>query len=718
VASFDTLQKLTEHPEWIAPRSDLRVFLGEPGAPEATKVTVEPGNAFSPGMLTFGVTWWVRFPASTHFFAPETAPLAALQWSYEDGYLPLIHCQAQVEGLQISHSLFQDGKAADRSESVRARLRVSNTGTDQTAVQVYLALRSLGPAGGPLEDLMVGQDGSSFWLTERNLPLLGADRTPAAVGCGVGDPSSLARAGAIPTETSVSDPQGWCFGLMRFDLALAPGEMWLVHLQCPQQSYGNLQEELPGTATPQPQAFDASAADVLARWRAMLGHPMSITVPDAAFHDAFFAGLGHMLTALVGDQAHIAPLTYPLPWLRDSVFIIRCFDLAGLHDIARATTDYCARNDFFAGFGAEGDAPGQGIWALVEHYRITRDRAWLASVYPAIQRKCAWLFRLRRTTEPIRVQTDTPVLAYTHAERASGMICLAAKDGLIQGSMDHGITHALGWVNHWALCGLREAAYAAQELGYPSDAADYQAEEAELRTALSAFMRRDPSFFEHERTVNSLLWPTRAWEDQPERIEEGFDAGWRKNRGADDAFIPEPYWLYFEFAQAHNALLLGQRERAWRVIEYRLRHQDVPGLYGWREGGHGVGTRNATRGVTLVPFLRGCQRFDSITPHGWSQSEMWLLQRAVLVEEWQGRLLLFAGVPAHWLRPGARVAFESLPTWYGRVSAQLLLDATGRSAVVTASGMLPGTAVTVRLGQQAEGHADDGGTLTMGLTLP
>jgi len=85
MASPDTLQKLAAEPQWIAPRSDVRVFLGEPGAPEVTKATVEPGNAFSPGMRTFGVTWWLRFPLAGTFFAAETATLDELPWSYEEG---------------------------------------------------------------------------------------------------------------------------------------------------------------------------------------------------------------------------------------------------------------------------------------------------------------------------------------------------------------------------------------------------------------------------------------------------------------------------------------------------------------------------------------------------------------------------------------------------------------------------------------------------------
>src|SRR4028118_2074375 len=105
MASFETRQQLARHPEWIAPRSDIRVFIGEPGAPEATKTTVETGNAFSPGMRTFGVTWWLRFPDRDVFFAPEQAPLDTLAWHYEGGYLPLIHCDVQLQGVAVRHSV-------------------------------------------------------------------------------------------------------------------------------------------------------------------------------------------------------------------------------------------------------------------------------------------------------------------------------------------------------------------------------------------------------------------------------------------------------------------------------------------------------------------------------------------------------------------------------------------------------------------------------------
>jgi len=700
MASIDTFQVLAERSEWIAPRSDLRVFLGEPGAPEATKTTVEPGNSFSPGMRSCGVTWWLRFPDNVigddAFFAPEMAPVEALHWSYEQGYLPVIHCDTEVAGLDIQHSIFQDGTAADRSEAVCGRLRLINTRSDEARVQVFLALRSLGPAGGPIPALVVDDDGRGFGAASHRPSLLRVDHTPDAAGCGVGDPSPLARAGQIPSGHDAHDVDGWCFGLLRYDLSLPSGETWQLHVDCPLQTQGNLHDELPTMAVPHPEAYDARVATHLSHWQERLASVI-LDVPDPHFRDAFFAGLQHMLTAMVGDQARIAPLCYPLPWLRDSVYIIRSLDLAGLHNIARAATAYCARNDFFGGFGAEGDAPGQGIWALTQHYRLARDRPWLQSVYPDIRRKCDWLFRMRRAEQPIQVTVDTPVLAFTQAERASGVICLAARDGLIMGAMDHGVIHALGWVNQWALCGLREAAYAAHELGCEDEAGRYRDEADALWSSLRAYAAHTPSFFSHERTVTSLLWPTGAWDTAWDNARQGFDAWWVEHRGSGDVYRPEPYWLYFEFAQAHNALLFGERERAWQVVDYRLRHQDLPGLYGWREGGDGVGTENAIHGVTLINQLRGCQRLASITPHGWSQAEMWLLQRAMLVDEWGDGLLLLAGVPAHWLTPRARIAFSGLPTWYGHVNVEVLVDPRGEAATVMISGIATGTPLTVRL---------------------
>jgi hypothetical protein len=152
-------------------------------------------------------------------------------------------------------------------------------------------------------------------------------------------------------------------------------------------------------------------------------------------------------------------------------------------------------------------------------------------------------------------------------------------------------------------------------------------------------------------------------------------------------------------------------------LAYRLQHQDLPGLYGWREGGHGVGTENAVQGVTLINQLRGCQRLDSITPHGWSQAELWLLQRAMLIEEWQDGLLLFAGVPQHWLGPNARIALHRFPTRYGRVSTELQVDKDGQWVTIRAEGIDAGTPIQICLSTGAIERLSDGEPIALDVHL-
>lgn len=299
---------------------------------------------------------------------------------------------------------------------------------------------------------------------------------------------------------------------------------------------------------------------------------------------------------------------------------------------------------------------------------------------------------MKNADHPIQIVLDTPVLPFMQGYRNAGTICLAAKDGMIMGVMDLHVRE--GETNQWCICGLREAAYAAEQLGYAEKAQEYYLEAEELREALLRYMKKEPRFFEWERNVNSLLWPTRTWEYETEEIQQGFEEWWAKERGTETSYIPEKYWLHFELGQIHNALMLGLKEQAWQGLKYRLENQDVPGLYGWREYGGGFEEAgNAVNGVSLIKQLRGCIKFDKITPHGWCASEMWLLQRGMLIEEWQDGVRLFAGVPREWIKPGIRIAFSGFSSWYGTIAAEMNCGQDGRIASACAEGFEPGTKI-------------------------
>ncbi len=489
---------------------------------------------------------------------------------------------------------------------------------------------------------------------------------------------------------------GWCFGLARFDLTLAPGDAWQLHFDCPMQTYGNLHDELPGTATLRPEQYERRAQAHLDGWRERLA-TVGLQVPDDNFRNAFFANLQHMLTAMVGDQARIAPLAYPLTWLRDSVYIIRCLDLAGLHETAWAATEYCARNDFFGGFGAEGDGPGQGIWALVEHYRITRDRAWLARVYPDIRRKCEWLYRMRRAEKPIRVTVDTPVLPYTLAERTSGVICDAAQEGIIRGSMDHRIDYSIGWINHWALAGLREAAYAAQELGLVGEATAYAAEEEALREALAAYAQRHPDFFDLQRTVNSLLWSSRAWKTRPSASPAALTAGGRRTGARWSILSRNPSGSTSSLPRPTMRSCWGSENGPGRWCNIVCSIRMCPASM--------VGAKGARVAACAMP--RRASRSSRICAAAKSLSALpRTVGRSRRCGSCSGRCWRKNGRASCCSLPACRKSGSSpmraspcanFPTWYGHITAELQVDATAVWATVTVSGAAKGTPIRVRL---------------------
>ena len=69
-----------KHPDWIWNRSDTHILLGVPGTVDAFKTPVEPGNSFSPGPGTYGVSTWVS--ENGRLYAPETMDISELHWSF------------------------------------------------------------------------------------------------------------------------------------------------------------------------------------------------------------------------------------------------------------------------------------------------------------------------------------------------------------------------------------------------------------------------------------------------------------------------------------------------------------------------------------------------------------------------------------------------------------------------------------------------------------
>ncbi len=76
---------------------------------------------------------------------------------------------------------------------------------------------------------------------------------------------------------------------------------------------------------------------------------------------------------------------------------------AGQLDVARQLVPYFAENDFFGGFGAEGDAPGQGLRVLEDVARRVHDPAFDRGLWPHIERKDMLAYVDESGPEPVLV---------------------------------------------------------------------------------------------------------------------------------------------------------------------------------------------------------------------------------------------------------------------------------------------------------------------------
>jgi hypothetical protein len=123
---------------------------------------------------------------------------------------------------------------------------------------------------------------------------------------------------------------------------------------------------------------------------------------------------------------------------------------------------------------------GWVLWGLAEHYRYTRDRAWLERVAPALVTGCDWISRERAATMRVAPGEDRPI-----------------EYGFLPTGSLEDVTDYWTWLstNAYAYLGLRSAAEVLGEIGHPEAdrlMADATAYGADLRAGFTEAATRSP----------------------------------------------------------------------------------------------------------------------------------------------------------------------------------------------------------------------------------
>ncbi|OFX15009.1 MAG: hypothetical protein A2Z18_03195 [Armatimonadetes bacterium RBG_16_58_9] len=326
-----------------------------------------------------------------------------------------------------------------------------------------------------------------------------------------------------------------------------------------------------------------------------------------------------------------------------------------------------------SGTDDELDAPGEVIYALTQHYRRTGDRGFLREVWPTISKASRYIADKRRSNRSADPKTREILPASRSAEDIGSP------------NLQH------YWDDFWCIRGLRDAAFVAGELGDAGEAVRIRAEARGLLDATWSSIRAVSS--EHgisyipngpeELTSSAMargttagLWPCEVLDPRDPFVRQSFDVYWDKwVRSSGGGFNHKGnFWPYAGLDLAQCYLMLGQPNRAHRILRWTIEHDPTGGFYSWPEG---MDKKTLTLRVGDMP-------------HGWFCAAYINLLRNMLFRESGDQILLFPNVPNDWLEPGKQISIADFPTLHGLISYRVRSSETAIELNIAANPGPPG----------------------------
>ena len=323
--------------------------------------------------------------------------------------------------------------------------------------------------------------------------------------------------------------------------------------------------------------------------------------------------------------------------------------------------------------GAEGpewlpefDAYGEFIFAVVEYYRFTGDRAFLQEMRQPVAKALAFMesLRARRLTREYLIPEKRVFFG------------LLPESMSHEGYMAHPV-HAY-WDDFWAIRGLRDASLMAEVLGDAREADRLESlwksfSESVRASLVAATARHGIDFvpgsvelgdFDPTSTsiaIGLLDEPHLLPPAETSRTFEKYLAGFRDRAKGVAAW--NSYTAY-EIRNIGALVRLGRRREALELTEFMLADQRIPAWNQWPE----ISWRDPT-GPSFIGDL----------PHTWVSAEYILSICSLFAYERQAdkALIIAAGVAEEWLADGFEVSLENLPTYFGNISYSLRLDDPG-----------------------------------------
>jgi hypothetical protein len=482
--------------------------------------------------------------------------------------------------------------------------------------------------------------------------------------------------GGLPPRTEVKDEFGHASGALRFDLQVRLDSPVEVVLAAPfgpaKRGKGLLSSASRSKGVPVAAVFKKAVRG----WESRLNAVKLLVPPQARdLADTFRTAAGHVLVNREGPALHPGPRRYDRSWIRDGAIMGAALIRVGFPDPIR---DFIR---WYAGYQSEDgnipdcvdregtewlpefDAYGQFIFAVVEHYRFTGDRSFLAEMRPAAAKALAFMesLRAKRLTEEYRIPEKRACYG------------LLPESMSHEGYMAHPV-HAY-WDDFWAIRGIRDAALMAAALGDPSEAGRLTALQhsfsEDVRASLAAtiagrkidFVPGSVEFADFDPTATSVavnlldqlhLLPPAQIQRTYDRYLEGF-------RKRVDGTVNWNNYSAYEIRIIGALIRLGRRRDAMEMMRFMLADRRIRAWNQWPE----ISWRDP-----LGPSFLGD------LPHTWISAEYILAVHALFAYEREAdeSLVIAAGIVEEWLKEGLPVGVMNLPTYYGEISYSLHVE--------------------------------------------
>lgn len=458
--------------------------------------------------------------------------------------------------------------------------------------------------------------------------------------------------------------------------ALAPGEKrvaWIIH---PYKAYHAQLPELRG------RDWQAEFEDGKTAWRSLIARASAVTIPDIGVQNAWFACLAEcfVMREEVADGSVVAcPGTeiYRAPNPFEPLIVSVLFDQVALHHEAAGNTGMFLERQGLDGNWADPEgwviymwgASGVKSWAIMEHYRLTRDENWLAKWFPRMVASSRWQETQRSKTRML-IKGERP-LTYGLMPRGMGDCGLKDED-----DSNYGV-----FLPHNILAVYADAmtVEAAKILGRTEDLPELRRiHQAGLDDLLQS-MDRGAIAEDGYRWIPGVpghtcgsrwgvlyaAFPCNILPPDHElirgtirKIESRMSPG---GIPVHTGWMKDGMWVAITLDNLAEALLQrdqnGDADAAVRYLYATLNH-GTP-LYTWcEERGQEPGTKDCS----------------GDRQHLWTPVAVARFIRDALVMEDGATLHLARGTARHWLEQGKKIGVKNAPTWFGMVGYEIVSD--------------------------------------------